>query len=234
MQPAVLFDLDGTLVDHVSAGRKAVLRWVASQVPDHQRTEEQLTGEWLRLEREHFDSYLSRRLSFQEQRRARLRGFLMFLEHPQCADEELDLRFSRYLNYYEQAWTAYDDAVPAVATLKLDGITVGVLTNGDETQQRAKLAAVGLLASFDCVIASSTLTTAKPAAAAFAEACARLGRPAHEVIYVGDSLHTDAAAAAAAGLVGVWLNRQNAPDPEPPIRMIRTLVDLQAVTAEMR
>lgn len=234
MHPAVLFDLDGTLVDHVTAGRTAVLRWVASQVPDHQRTEEQLTAEWLRLEREHFDAYLSRRLSFQEQRRARLREFLTFLERPPCADEELDLHFSRYLNYYEQAWSAYGDAAPAVSRLTGDGVTVGVLTNGDEAQQRAKLAAVGLLAPFDCVIASSTLTAAKPAAEAFAEACARLGRPAHEVIYVGDDLHTDALAAAAAGLVGVWLNRQNQPDADPPIRTIRTLDDLQGVTAEKR
>lgn len=234
MQPAVLFDLDGTLVDHVTAGRTAVLAWVANQVPDHQRTEEQLTAEWLRLEREHFDAYLSRRLSFQEQRRARLREFLTFLEHPPCPDEELDVHFSRYLNHYEQAWTAYKDAAPAVSRLKRDGISVGVLTNGDEAQQRAKLAAVDLLTSFDCVIASSTLTAPKPAAAAFAEACARLGRPPHEVIYVGDNLHTDALAAAAAGLVGVWLNRQNQPDANPRICTIRTLDDLQAVTAVKR
>ncbi|WP_370502926.1 HAD hydrolase-like protein [Cellulomonas sp. ICMP 17802] len=41
----------------------------------------------------------------------------------------------------------------------------------------------------------------------FAEACSRLGINPARTAYVGDELDVDAAAARAAGLVGVWLDR---------------------------
>ena len=121
---------------------------------------------------------------------------------------ELDLLFETYLRHYEGAWRAYDDAVPALDDLAQAGVTVGVLTNGQDAQQRAKLQAVGLLERFDCVLTSSTLPAAKPAADAFIAACERIGRPPHDVFYVGDDVHSDALAATHAGLRGVWLNRR--------------------------
>ena len=101
-----------------------------------------------------------------------------------------------------------------------------MLTNGDEAQQRAKLRAVGLLDRFDCVIASSSLAAPKPATGAFVVACERLGKAPSSVHYVGDDLHTDALAAARAGLRGVWLNRLSEDvdiEPESTIRSLRQL-----------
>ena len=44
----------------------------------------------------------------------------------------------------------------------------------------------------------------------FLEACRRLGTEPGRTAYVGDELDVDAAAARAAGLVGVWLDRPGA------------------------
>jgi putative hydrolase of the HAD superfamily len=95
------------------------------------------------------------------------------------------------------------------------GLTLGVLTNGQEAQQRAKLDPVGLLDILDYVIASSTLSASKPAAGAFHEACQRVGHEPQNVLYVGDNLRTDALAATSAGLTGIWLNRLQQPAAEP-------------------
>ncbi|MDA8117048.1 MAG: HAD hydrolase-like protein [Actinomycetota bacterium] len=48
---------------------------------------------------------------------------------------------------------------------------------------------------------------AKPAAAAFLEACDRLGTVPGATIHVGDNLRIDAEGPTVAGLVAVWLQR---------------------------
>ncbi|GAA4627184.1 HAD family hydrolase [Cellulomonas oligotrophica] len=47
----------------------------------------------------------------------------------------------------------------------------------------------------------------KPDPRVFVEACRRLGTDPARTAYVGDELDVDARAAAAAGLVGVWVDR---------------------------
>lgn len=216
MAAAVLFDLDGTLVDHEGACRAAVLAWTKRRSARAAHPDADITAEWLRLEEVHFAGYLARDITFEEQRRRRLRDYLSFLGEATQSDEALDKLFQDYLRHYERSWTAYDDAGPALAELKKRGLTLGVLTNGQEAQQRAKLDAVGLLDNFDHVIASSTLSASKPAVAAFHEACQRIGHDPQGVLYVGDNLRTDALAATAAGLAGIWLNRlQQQPAAEP-------------------
>ena len=68
---AVAFDLDGTLLDHERAARDAVHDWVATrgwQAP------EDAAAQWLRLEREHFAAFTTGAITFEEQRRRRLRA----------------------------------------------------------------------------------------------------------------------------------------------------------------
>ena len=67
----VAFDLDGNLLDHEQAARDAVLDWVAArgwQAP------EDAAAQWLRLEREHFAAFTTGAITFEEQRRRRLRA----------------------------------------------------------------------------------------------------------------------------------------------------------------
>lgn len=63
---------------------------------------------------------------------------------------------------------------------------VGVLTNGDEAQQRDKLGAIGLRRPGLRMFASSTLGHAKPAVRAFELACAGLGTSSVATVMVGD------------------------------------------------
>lgn len=227
--PAVLFDLDGTLIDHEAAARSAVVRFAGGLRQQVRHSPEALVAEWLRLEAEHFDSYLAGAVTFEEQRRSRLTSFLDFLGDGLSPQRDLDLLFATYLEHYQAAWCAYDDVTPALDVLSKAGVAVGVLTNGQEAQQRAKLSAVGLLDWFRCVIASSTLPAAKPAPQAFSAACERLGRPPHDVVYVGDNLHTDALAATRAGLRGIWLNRLGELPEQPPPETVTDLHQLVAL-----
>jgi putative hydrolase of the HAD superfamily len=230
VKPGVLFDLDGTLVDHRGAADAAVAQWAVRQGAPTDAAG-RVAAEWVRLEALHFPAYLGGETTFQEQRRRRVAGLLAFLGRPVPDDDALDGLFDSYVELYEAAWVAYDDVVPALGSLTDAGVSLGVLTNGDETQQRAKLRAVGLLDRFDCVVASSSLPASKPAAEAFTAACERWGRSPEAVFHVGDNLHLDALAATEAGLRGVWLNRSSEQPDVAPELTVTSLSEVPALLA---
>jgi putative hydrolase of the HAD superfamily len=196
---AVIFDLDGTLVDERAAADAAASRWSAS----HGQRVDDAAARWAEIGERHFLRYQAREISFGEQRRARVREFL----GAPLRDEEADARFADYLRLYEEAWTLFDDALPGIARARAAGLAVAVLTNGDAEQQRRKVRLLGLAPEIDHLIASSTLPHGKPHASAFAAALERLGCGPDEALMVGDSLSDDAHAAIAVGIPAVLIDR---------------------------
>ncbi len=233
---AVLFDLDGTLLDHQAASIAAVNSWLASY--GISQTEiEAVVPYWFELEQRHYSAWRAGEISFHEQRRRRTRDFFHAVGITVQA-RDLDAVFTDYLTGYEAAWTAFDDAAPALHRIAATGLRIGVLTNGDHAQQTAKLAAIGLIDHCGPVLASSVLPAAKPDPRAFTEACSRLGADPARALMVGDNYEIDVLGARAAGLPAVHLDR-SAECPEPDSDRISTLRDLlgdispadQAVTA---
>ncbi len=225
---AVLFDLDGTLMDHDAAREAAVAELLAGDAA--------LAVEWRRLEALHYDAYAAGRCSFQEQRRRRVRGIHAAMGADEPADAACDDWFAAYLERYRAGWAAFDDVASALASLveALPGTSLGIVTNGEGEPQRAKLAAIGLTDSFPVVVASGEVGLAKPDAEIFLHACERLGVAPHEAAHVGDRLDLDANGAAAAGLRGIWLDRLGigaAAGPPAGIRTISTLHDLPTALA---
>lgn len=198
---AVLFDLDDTLVDHRSAADAAVRAWAV----EHGIGGADVASRWSRVADRHYARYQRCELTFQEQRRARVREFL----GRELTDEESDRVFAGYLQRYEAGWRAYPDARAALSRVREAGLTCAVFTNGDEEQQRRKLEFVGLTDLVDSLVASSTLPAGKPDPRAFAAALDRLDVPPEEALMVGDSLDKDVLGARAAGLGAVLLDRED-------------------------
>jgi FMN phosphatase YigB (HAD superfamily) len=234
----VLFDLDGTLVDHRSAVLSAIGQIVAD-ADDATLPADELVKLWWQLERRHMPEYLAGECSFAEQRRRRLRSFLPVLGKQVPDDAGLDGWFAdRYLAVYEAAWSCYSDVVPGLTALRDLPASPrrAVLTNGDPAQQRAKLARFGLLDYFEAVLTPTELGAAKPDPAAFTAACLYLGVASGRVLSVGDWLEGDVVAATRAGLTGIWLDRgvdpftgQPAKEPtasDPALVRIGALTDL--------
>ena len=220
---AVLFDMDGTLLDHESATAAALRAWLPSYGLSHEDIEAVIPL-WSDLEHRHYPAWRAGEISFQEQRRRRIRDFLPAVGRTVQA-AQLDAVFAEYLTCYEAAWAAFDDAAPALQRIAAAGHRIGVLTNGDQAQQTAKLAAIGLLDLCGPVFASSQLPAAKPDRRAYIEACRRLHvGPAHALM-VGDNYELDVLAARAAGLSAIHLDR-SADRSEPAGDRISTLHDL--------
>ncbi len=222
---AVLFDLDGTLMDHDAARDAAV----AAHLPG----DPALAEAWRRLEATHYDEYAAGRISFVEQRRRRVRGIHAAMGRAEPADEACDAWFAAYLTHYRAGWTAFADVLPALAAIAeaLPGLRLGVITNGEGEPQRAKLAAIGLADRFPLVVCSAEERIAKPDPAIFALACERLGVEPGAAAHVGDRLDLDAQGAAAAGLRGIWLDRGG--DGDPGAAGVTTIASLHELPAAL-
>jgi putative hydrolase of the HAD superfamily len=195
---AVGFDLDGTLFDHAGAAREGLDAFLTGLGAENSPRSFEL---WRDAENEHYEHWLTGRITFQEQRRRRLRSFLpaVGIAVPQ-SDAAQDELFGRYLDGYRNAWRLYPDAIPVLTSLRDEGTRIGVLTNGSGEQQRDKLAATGLLPLIDFVCVSEELGVAKPDPRAFQALSDGLGASPSDVIFVGDSERHDIQGAHGAGM----------------------------------
>lgn len=236
MLQALLFDLDGTLMDHEAARMVGLQTHLSSWLPGLEPDElARLGEEWRRLEALHYDQYTRGECTFAEQRRRRVRGMHAVLKREPGNELEVDAWFAGYLRHYRGAWRAFDDALPALTALAAarPDLALGVVTNGEGEPQRAKLATIGLGERFPIVVASGEEGVAKPDAAIFARACERLEVEQAHTAHVGDRLDLDAEAAATAGLHGIWLDRLGGAAGPMHVTRISTLHELPAALATL-
>ena len=200
---AIIFDLDGTLIDHIGAARTAARTWARELGfrGDH-------TDRWFEIERRWFDAYERGAVSHLEQRRGRTREFT---GERTLTDPECDELFCRFLSLYREAWTAFPDAEPALRRAVGTGARVGILTNSVAEVQSEKLRRTGLDLPGVRLLASDDLGVAKPRPECYRKALELLGVVPGEAVMIGDSFANDVAGPRRAGIAAVWLNREGLP-----------------------
>lgn len=124
-------------------------------------------------------------------------------------DEATTRKFLGAVHETERPVHLYSDARRCLEALAGERRSLAVVSNGSsEASVRRILDRVGILDFFAHVLASGTEGVEKPDPEIFRRAVLRLGVRPEEAVYVGNLARTDARAAAAAGLHGVWLNRE--------------------------
>lgn len=126
---------------------------------------------------------------------------------------ELATAWEGYARDYEQRTGTHSHVHAGVVSLlqrlRARGLACAVLTNKPQAFARKVLATHGLEAAFDLVVGGDTLPVHKPDPAVMRHALAALGVAAHEAVLVGDSV-IDVRTARAAG-VAVWVVRHGYP-----------------------
>ncbi|HWQ09691.1 MAG TPA: HAD family hydrolase [Holophaga sp.] len=203
---ALLLDLDDTLIDERRAIRAAFAALVACHrgllpdlpVEDHMgRWREATFRQWRRYERGE--------ISFQDQRRERLREFLAAPFSDTAADEA----YRPYGETYLASLRLLDDTPEFLA--RTAGLPRIVVTNGERELQARKLAMFGLDRLLQEMITPMDCGTWKPDPGIFRAAMARLDVEAPQCIMIGDDEERDLEPARR---LGMETFRVDADDPE--------------------
>ncbi|XVQ09481.1 HAD family hydrolase [Spirillospora sp. CA-255316] len=220
MIEAVLWDVDDTIFDFSGSERNGLLwHFAAEGLPADAAALER----WRRITDAEFGRFAAGELTYEQQRRRRVRAFL---ERP-IGDADADAWYDRYVASFEAAWTVFPDAAAV-----LDAIPhrQGILSNSSTVHQERRMSALGLRHHFEVLLCSDLLGCAKPDRSAFLAACEALGLPPSKVAYVGDRLDVDAVGAHRAGLTGIWLDRAGTTVPVPEgVHRITELGELPAL-----
>ncbi|MCW3781114.1 phosphoglycolate phosphatase [Defluviimonas salinarum] len=176
--PALIFDLDGTLIDSLPDLAAAVNRMLAAEgqppmVPARIRS---FVGDGAKV--------LVARVMAE-------RGIDM-ARHDALAGRLV----ADYTERSAEFTTVYPHVRETLGTLRSDGHRLGICTNKPAAATASVLDALGLAPFFDCVVAGDTLAERKPHPAPLRAACAALGG---DCVFVGDS-EVDAHTAEAAGM----------------------------------
>jgi len=227
----IIFDLDGTLLDHETAENSALgalyreTKRIAGRVS---------LGEFIAVWREqsekHYLRYLAGEISFVQQRTERVKSVLNGFGRA-ASTAEADALFGLYLQAYEASWRLYPDVLPCLDALAQ--YTLGVITNGDSQQQRLKLSRTGINNRFSGIVASGDLGISKPAKHIFVHALTVLGHLPEESVFVGDSFDHDVIGAQGAGLHAVWLDRADTGGEARGHHRIRLLTDLPPLVDQL-
>jgi putative hydrolase of the HAD superfamily len=124
-----------------------------------------------------------------------------------------------------RGWKLFPETRQVVEQLKSRGVPLGVISNFD-SRIYTVMESLGILSFFDAVTISSEAGYAKPHPKIFATAIHRIGVPAGETLFAGDSLVDDYQAGKAAGLQAVLVDRAGRYAGMKSIRRIASLVEI--------
>lgn len=124
-------------------------------------------------------------------------------------------------------WQVYPEVSKLLANLKAMGLTLGIISNFD-SRLYAVLKALELKEWFTSITLSTEVGASKPERFIFETALAKHQCRAEDAWHIGDSWTEDYQGAEAAGLQGIWLNRERAelPPGATPLAQVVEIADL--------
>ena len=174
---AVLFDLDGTLLDTVGELARAANRML-SKLGLAERGESEIRD-------------------FIGQGTPRLVERCLGV-HSGRLDEALTIFNAAYVQESGRGTRIFPGVIEGIEMLKVDGLRLGCVTNKPGAFTMPLLRQMGLARHFDVVVSGDTVARKKPDPMPFAHACAQIGVSCAQALVVGDSAN-DAIGARAAG-----------------------------------
>ena len=192
---AIIFDLDGTLVDNAASFEKGY-RAFCNKHPNLLQPQNSETQKLMvRLYRSGFSQEIYQELA----QKVAPEAFLPLS----------DLQQEWGMTYASNA-VPFPDAEETILYLRRKGYKIGLLTNGNSERQWAKIHSCGLMQYFDHIVVSGDLQIEKPDPAIYQLSLAGLGIQASEALFVGDTVETDIDGAKRAGIDSLWLTQGTA------------------------
>lgn len=191
MIKAVLFDLDGTLLDRDESVKKFI--------HDQYHRLNRVVGH---IQRE---TYIKRFIDLDQ------RGYVwkdkvyqQLVEEFQITEMTWEELLQDYLANFKNHCVPFPNLIPTLEKLKSRDIKLGMITNGRGQFQHDNIKALGIEKYFDTILISEWEGIKKPDPEIFKRALEQLNVSAHQSIFVGDHPENDVKAAQNVGMKGVW------------------------------
>lgn len=204
---SIFFDADDTLFDYPSAERAALLACLDEfRIPVEPRS---LIAAYRRHNHDLWREFERNETSQAALRVERFRRLAAELAIP-------GLPLERVSAFYLDALAGQSQLLPGALEL-VRGLAkkfpLALITNGIAAVQNRRFAASPITAFFRSIVISEEVGIAKPDPRIFRPALEKLGVDAADVLFVGDSVSSDMAAARNAGMDFCWVNPAGLPVP---------------------
>ena len=201
----ILLDLDNTIFDFNTSSRLAFVSLLKDLNISRGNG---LYKEYKRINKGVWQKLENGELTSDEVKWRRFQEFFDFIDHrddPHMANE-------RYLDHLVDHFRFIEGAEEVVKYLQAS-YRLGVVTNGLQQVQRARLKRSGIEEKFDVIVISEEIGSAKPQKSYFDEAFRRMNQPSLEkVLIVGDNLTSDIKGGIDYGIDTCWYNHDKVKD----------------------
>jgi len=208
---AVIFDLDDTITDFLSAADAAFMAAFSDIAEENGVDVQDLHARYMELFEEFYTLHLEGHVNLEEFRVYRFSRAFELVGLP--VDETfLDLTID-FQFYYDHELETFPGACTVLKALD-EQYPLGLITNGPTDAQWRKINKFKLSRIFEVILVSGQLGIAKPDPRIFDVALEGLRVAPEEAIMVGNSLEHDHLGAINAGVPFVWANHQGRDLPE--------------------
>lgn len=220
----VFFDLDETLIDIKKAQNKAIKTLFEKFKFNKSTKLEDFIKKWDELTDYHYKFYTNKQISYEEQRKRRVVDLFKFY-NIDLEQNPIDV-YEIYLREFENAWSVFDDVPESLNILKNNKFELGLISNGDYSQQVQKMKKVGVFDLFSFINTSSQFQYSKPDPRVFETVFGLYGIDLDQVVYIGDSYKKDILPCREIGVKAILIDRKNIEYNDDKLIKVSSLKDI--------